>query len=50
MKLIVPKAQRVGGLRGPHLNRHIDFRPCSYEETYEAWKVEQEDSCYLVMA
>ena len=28
----------------------MDFRPCSYEETYEAWKVEQEDSCCLVMA
>ena len=27
-----------------------DFHPCSYEETYEAWKVEQEGSCYLVMA
>ena len=26
------------------------FRRCSYEETYEAWKVEQEESCYLVMA
>ena len=24
-----------------------DFHPCSYEETYEAWKVEQEGSCYL---
>ena len=28
----------------------MDFPPSGYEETYVTLKVEQEDSCYLVMA
>ena len=46
-KLFAPRAQQA---RKRELFLLKDFRPCCYEETYEAWRMEQEGSCYLVMA